>query len=253
MVDCALVIPARLDSRRFPRKLVYPVLERPLVLWTAEAAYRAADGIPLYFAAGDSEIACLLEEAGYQVLMTEPDLPSGTDRLAAANREIRAEILINIQADEPMVTPRQVRELRELAEEGRFDIATLARPFTGIDAFHDPNNVKVLLGEDRRALYFTRAPVPYPRDDKGQHTPALLREAPVRHHLGLYAYRREFLQRFSGLKPGRLEMIERLEQLRALEHGYTIGVGETIDPTVGVDTREDVPRLEAALRSLRAN
>ena len=249
MPDCALVIPARLNSSRFPRKLLAEVLGRPLICWTAEAAHHAAEGLPLYFAVAGEELAGILREAGYETILTDPDLPSGTDRLAAANREIGADIVINIQADEPLVTARQVRQLRDLAASDAFAVGTLARRFTHPEAFYDPNHVKVVVGSGGRALYFSRAAIPYARDRKGEIDEAFLAQAPVLHHLGVYAYTADFLETYARLSPGKLEETEKLEQLRALENGYAIGVGETQTITVGVDVPADIPRLECAIEA----
>lgn len=245
----AVIVPARLASARFPRKLLHPVRGRPLILWTAERISREAPEFPLVFATAEPELAEVLAANGYACVPTDPDLPSGTDRLAAANAAVQADIVINVQADEPLVTGEQIRQLAELAATSDCALATLAIPFRDPADFADPNRVKVVRDHAGHALIFSRAPIPHLRDSGGIATEQWLAgdPPPALLHLGLYAYRADFLGTFASLPPGRLEQIERLEQLRALENGYSIAVGITHQPTVGVDVPADLPRLEAAL------
>jgi 3-deoxy-manno-octulosonate cytidylyltransferase (CMP-KDO synthetase) len=247
MPETAIIVPGRLGSTRFPRKLLAPVRGEPLILWTARAIARAAPELPLYFAVAEEELGRVLREAGQRTVLTDPDLPSGTDRLAAANREVGAGWVINVQADEPLVSSGQIRLLERLARESGAAMATLATRFSEPEAFADENNVKVVCDAAGRALYFSRAPIPCPRGQADAIDATWLKEAGALHHLGLYAYSAGFLEAFAGLEPARLEAIERLEQLRALAHGYTIAVGVVEERTVGVDTPEDLARLEALL------
>ncbi len=244
----AILVPARLASRRFPRKLLAPVLGKPLILWTAEAIRAAAPGTPIWFAVGDAELAELLQVEGWDVVLTDPDLPSGTDRLAAANREIGAQVVLNVQADEPLVSAAQIQALYRQLESPAVNLGTLATPFASVEAFRNENNVKVVCDTAGRALYFSRAPIPYPRGHYSELTPETLAANHCLHHLGLYAYRADFLESFAGWPPGRLEQIEKLEQLRALERGACISVGVVEERTVGVDAPDDLPPLEAILR-----
>lgn len=234
-MDAAILVPARLASVRFPEKLLFNIRGKPLILWTAERLRAIAPELPLWFAVDSEALQAPLEREGFQTILTDPDLPSGSDRLAAANRIIRAEAVLNVQADEPLVRAGQVRSLLELIRRDGVTMATLATPFTSETAFRDPNNVKVVLGADRRALYFSRSPIPFSRDTGGG-----LSDGSCFHHLGLYAYRADFLNVFTSLSKGRLEQKEKLEQLRALEHGFPIHVGISEEPTVGIDTPEDV-------------
>ncbi|MGF1449632.1 MAG: 3-deoxy-manno-octulosonate cytidylyltransferase [Opitutales bacterium] len=245
----SIVVPARLASQRFPRKLLAPVLGKPLILWTAEAIQRAQPELPLWFAVGDSELAEMLTAEGYRIIQTDPDLASGTDRLAVANREIGAEAILNVQADEPLVSRKQIEALAALLENPGVEMATLATPFESVEAFKDVNNVKVVRDETGRALYFSRASIPYPRGHYAELTPDTLHANGCLHHLGLYAYRASLLEAFSSWPPGRLEQVEKLEQLRALERGIPIAVGVVDERTLGVDTPEDLPRLEALLQA----
>ena len=176
-------------------------------------------------------------------LMTRSDHLSGTDRIAEANRQIKAEHVINVQADEPLVTARQIKLLAELIE-GPSEMATLATPFTTAADFLNPNQVKVVCDRAGRALYFSRSPLPYARECQGRVDDAWIWANPCHRHLGLYAYKAALLERFVRLPVGRLEQIEKLEQLRVLENGSDIAVGITEDPTIGVDTPEDADKFE---------
>jgi len=237
MSDCAIIVPARLGSQRFPEKLLQSVQGKPLVLCTADNIRQIAPGIPLYFAVAEEELREVLESAGYQCVMTDPDLPSGTDRIAVANRGIGARWIINVQADEPVLAAEHITQLQGLLGSG-FDMATLATPFPDIEDFRDPNKVKVVTGLKQQALYFSRAPIPCNRDGQSD-----LPENAY-WHLGLYGYSAELLERFSGWSPSVLEKTEKLEQLRILENGGSIGVGITQIRTIGVDVPEDLARLQ---------
>jgi 3-deoxy-manno-octulosonate cytidylyltransferase (CMP-KDO synthetase) len=239
-MSAVIVIPARLASTRFPRKLLHRLAGRTLIEWTAERVRAEAPEFPLWFAVGEPELGDFLSARGYAVVPTDPDLPSGTDRIAAANRTIGAERIINVQADEPLVTGAQIRLLADLLD-GAADLATLATPFRAEADFRDPNRVKVVRDAAGNALYFSRAPIPCDRAGGWPATQALL-------HLGLYAYTAGFLRRFTGWQPGALEQLERLEQLRALENGCRIAVGVTgHDGGFGIDTPADAERFAAML------
>lgn len=243
----ALVVPCRLESTRFPRKLLHPIRNKPLVLWVAERLAAEAPDLPLWFAVDHPLLRDCLEPAGFRTIMTGSQHPSGTDRLAEANRTVRASFVINVQADEPLVSGSQVRALCKLIQTG-CEMATLCTRFTKAADFLNPNQVKVVMNPaGRRALYFSRSPMPYAREPGGRVDDAWVAANPCFKHLGLYAYRADFLEKFVGLPPGRLEQIEKLEQLRALENGFAIGIEQTQDPTIGVDTPEDAAKFEAHL------
>ena len=246
MVKTAIIVPCRLESTRFPRKLLHVIKGKPLLLWVAEKIAREAPDLPLFFAVDAGLLAAPLEAAGFKTIPTSVAHQSGTDRIAEANRTVRAEHVINVQADEPLVTGGQLRRLAELIE-GPVAMATLATPFATAEDFANPNQVKVVLRNDGRALTFSRAPMPYARDRAGQVDDTWVRASGCLRHLGLYAYKAELLEKFARLPVGRLEVIEKLEQLRVLENGYDIAVGLTTDPTIGVDTPEDAVKFEAAL------
>ena len=246
MVKIAIIVPCRLESTRFPRKLLHQIKGKPLLLWVAERIAQQAPDFPLYFAVDTEELRAPLAAAGFKVLMTSVDHQSGTDRLAEANRTVKATHVINVQADEPLVTGAQIRALAELSA-GKVPMATLATRFKRIVDFYNPNQVKVVMRTDGRALYFSRSRLPFSRDLGLTIDDAWLAANPCYKHLGLYAYHAELLEKFATLPPGRYEQIERLEQLRVLENGYDIMVGVMQDPSIGIDTPEDAVKFEQSL------
>ncbi len=242
----SIIVPARLASTRFPSKLLYEVRGKPIILWTAERIRTVAPEFPLYFAVDDDVLERCLSEAGFTAIRTRAEHPSGTDRLAEANATIGAPAVINVQGDEPLVTGEQIRALAAgLA--GNAPIATLAVPFVRPQDFANTNQVKVVRDREGYALYFSRSSMPFARDTSGEVDAAWLAQNHCYRHLGLYAYKADFLSAFSSLEPGLLEQIEKLEQLRAMEHGYRIHVGITDQATIGIDTPEDIAEFEACL------
>ncbi len=236
------IIPARLQSQRLPRKLLREVAGRPLLAWTYEAACACTQLDQIVVAVDSPEIAALCQSKGWPWQMTSPNLPSGTDRLAELSGSLLAEIYVNIQGDEPLITPAHIAALLTPFANPAVDASTLKVPCTP-DEIGNPNAVKVVTAHDGRALYFSRAAIPFDRDGTGQ----------ARHfkHLGLYAYRYAALQRFAALPPGTLEQIEKLEQLRLLENGLAMYVTEIAQATVGVDTEDDLCQVAAILEQRR--
>jgi len=231
------VIPARLASTRLPRKVLREIAGRPMLAWVYGAA-RACDQLDEVVVATDSaEVASLCEENGWACEMTSPDLPSGTDRVYAVAKRRDAAIYVNIQGDEPLLSPGHIAALLEPFRRSHVDVTTLKVRCTP-ENIANPNAVKVVTALDGRALYFSRATIPYDRDGTG---------AEYWKHIGLYAYRKAALERFAGLKPSLLETTERLEQLRMLENGFHLYVAETATDTIGVDTEEDLARVRQIL------
>jgi len=242
----SIIVPARMASTRFPEKLLHLVQGKPIILWTAERIRSEAPEYPLYFAVDHPALAECLEKAGFHSIMTRADHTCGTDRVAEANAIIGAPSVINVQGDEPLVKGEQIRALADGLKTDAA-IATLAVPFREPEAFANPNQVKVVCDRAGYALYFTRSPVPFMRSAGGQVDANWLHSNTCLRHLGLYAYRADFLSRFSSLQPGFLETVEQLEQLRALEHGFRIHVGLTDQPTIGIDTPDDALAFAASL------
>ena len=245
MPEIAIIVPCRLESTRVPRKLLHKIKGRPLLWWVAERIAREAPEFPLWFAVDHALLADCVTAAGFRAIMTGGAHQSGTDRIAEANRTVGAERVINVQADEPLVTGGQLRALADLLDDGDdVPMATLATPFTRAEDFANPNQVKVVMAPSaRRALFFSRSPIPYARDRQGVVDDAWVAANPCFKHLGLYGYRADLLEQFAELPMGRLEQIEKLEQLRVLENGYEIACAVTADPTIGVDTPEDAVKF----------
>lgn len=243
----AIIVPARVASTRFPQKLLHEVRGKPVLLWTADRIKSEAPEFPLWFAVDSDPLRDILDAAGYQVIMTDPAHTCGTDRIAEANRQIGADQVINVQADEPMVTGAQIRRLAELIA-GEAEMATLGAPLKYEKDFENPNHVKLICDAQGHAIYFSRSPIPYFRDSNGMFDATRAAEVPVLIHLGLYAYKKDFLETFSKMAPGKIEQIEKLEMLRVLEQGYRIAVGVSEDSLIEIDTREQVAQFEAVVK-----
>ena len=240
------VIPARLASTRLPRKVLRALNGQPLLAWVVEAAFRCPELTQVIVAADSPEVADLCASRNWPCLLTDPALPSGSDRLFAVARQLPADIYINIQADEPLLEPAHIHALLQPFANPEVVVTTLRVPCPA-NSIADPNVVKVVFAPDNRALYFSRATIPFDRDQNSEAHDS--ENAPYWKHLGLYAYRRSALERFAALPPGHLEQIERLEQLRLLENGIPSHVSETAHDTIGVDTEEDLHRVAAILKS----
>lgn len=237
------VIPARWASSRFPGKPLFPLCGKALLQHVYERASQCQKLSAIVVATDDDRIAQAAEAFGAQVVMTSPDHPTGTDRIAEAAAQFpEASHLINIQGDEPLIEPALVDQLADLlANDCSIDLITAASPIKDPTQLHDPNIVKVVLNAKKDALYFSRAPIPYPRDEDAAQ--------PLR-HIGLYGYRADFLQNFVSWPPAPLELAESLEQLRALHHGARIQVVLTEHEAIGLDTPEQVTLLENLLSRL---
>jgi len=242
------IIPARYASKRLPGKPLALIQGRPMIQHVFERAVKAKTIQRLVIATDDSRIREAASSFGADVLMTSPDHQSGTDRVAEAASQLLLPpeaVVVNIQGDEPLLQPEVVDQLVEtLREAADVPMATLVHPGFGHTDFHDPGVVKVVFDARRRALYFSRAPIPHPREATGPLT--------YYKHIGLYAFRNHFLQQFTKLPPGVLEQMEKLEQLRALEHGFPILVVPTAYDSVSVDTPLDLMKVEDILEDLSA-
>lgn len=243
MAQTAIIVPCRLESTRFPRKLLHQIKGRPLVLWVADRITKEAPEFPLWFAVDDELLHDCVASAGFRAVMTSAAHQSGTDRIAEANRTVQADFVINVQADEPLVSGGQIRALAKLIQ-GAMPMATLATPFRRVVDFYNANQVKVVVRRDGRALFFSRSRLPFSRELGLTIDDAWVAANPCLKHLGLYAYHASLLEKFASLPLGRYEEIEKLEQLRVLENGFEILVGITEDPTIGVDTPQDAAKFE---------
>lgn len=246
-----VVIPARLGSTRLPNKPLLEIAGRPLIEWVWLQA-RASGAASVIIATDDARVQALSGRLGAECMLTSPEHASGTDRIAEVVRRLGLaadEIVVNMQGDEPLMPPAVIaRVAHALAQRPEVDIATAGAPIESLEEFLDPNCVKALAGRDGAALYFSRAPVPWPRDHSAGSRPERF-DGALR-HIGLYAFRVSSLLRFAALEPTPLERIERLEQLRALEHGFAVHIVRlSLDeaPPGGVDTPADVERVARVL------
>ena len=242
-----VAIPARHGSTRLPGKPLRLIAGEPMIVHVARRAL-AAGADEVVVATDDARIADALAGSDIHVAMTRSDHASGSDRLAECARTLGwpdDAIVVNLQGDEPLAPASGIREVAAALADGDAPMATLAMPVASVDELFDPNCVKLVRGEDGRALYFSRAPLPWPRDAFARDRRELPSDVPYLRHIGIYAYRAGFLRRFAGLPRTPLEQIESLEQLRALEHGFAIAVRIAPEPfPPGVDTPEDLARVE---------
>ena len=250
------IVPARLASTRLPGKALIEIAGKPMVCWVAERA-RAARNVDRVIVATDSQqILDAVQQTGIEAVLTAPDHMSGTDRVAeVAGNLPDAEIVVNVQGDEPMISPATIeRAVDTMADEiSKANGAGIVTTWESIESIGDllnPDLVKVVLDDNENAVYFSRSPIPYPRDAVKRHgsPAAALENEPellklFRKHTGLYVYRRDVLLEFTKWPPARLEQIEALEQLRALEHGIRIKVVEACAASTGVDTFADLERV----------
>lgn len=227
-----VIIPARYGSTRFPAKIVATETGRPLVQHVVDQVRQCKRVGRIIVATDDPRIVDVLKPFGTTCQMTSPTHQSGTDRIAEVARGLTDPIVVNVQGDEPEIEPEIVDSLIQRLETSSDDMATAATPFAASADPQDPNLVKVVLTEEGRAIYFSRSAIPYRRD------PAFAGNAGYFLHLGIYAYRREFLLQFAAWRPTVLEQTEKLEQLRALEHGRSIFVLKVNRATNGIDTPE---------------
>ncbi|MCM2265783.1 MAG: 3-deoxy-manno-octulosonate cytidylyltransferase [Desulfuromonadales bacterium] len=241
------IIPARYASTRFPGKPLADLCGKPMIQWVCEGAARCSLVDKVLVATDDARIAEAVAAFGGTAVMTRADHPTGTDRLAEVAAGFDSELFVNVQGDEPLIDPAMIEAaVRPLLDNPAIPMGTLKTPLTSLEEFHNPNVVKVVTDRQGFALYFSRAPIPYPRDFSHQ-LAERWRELATAKHVGLYVYRRDFLLAFPKLTPTPLEEQEKLEQLRALEHGHRIFVAETAMGVQGVDTPEDLERVRRLL------
>ena len=266
------VIPARLASTRLPGKALLEIAGKPMVCWVAERA-RAARNVGRVIVATDSQqIIDAVKSRNIEAVMTAAEHTSGTDRIAEVIAGIpEAEIVVNVQGDEPMISPETIERAvdvmaTEISKPDGAGIVTTWEPIESVDDLLNPDLVKVVVDDDENAVYFSRSPIPYPRDAVKRHAPpdvgaslecgdlsplwSALKNEPdllnaYRKHTGLYVYRRDVLLQFTKWPPSRLEQIEALEQLRALAHGVKIKVVQASATSTGVDTLEDLEKVRA--------
>ena len=232
------VIPARLASTRLPRKMLHEIAGKPLVGWVYESVRLSPLFSDVIIATDSEEIMQSCRRHGWKVQMTSASHRSGTERVHEISHSVTADVYVNVQGDEPLVRPEQIGTLLEVMNDPSVQVGTVKTPCPEKE-IRNPNAVKVVTAPDGRALYFSRATIPFDRDNTGP---------PYFKHLGLYAYRKFALDLFVNRPESTLEKTERLEQLRFLENGIPIYVGETPYDSVGVDTEEDLQRVAEILK-----
>lgn len=245
----AIVIPARYGSSRLPAKPLLKSTGKYLIQHVYDRACAVPSVKIVLVATDDPRIATAVESFGGNVVMTRKTHVSGTDRVAEVAEDLDVDVVVNVQGDEPELNPNDLGRLLELlASDTNADVATLAAPITSMQQWQNPNCVKVVCDREGRALYFSRAPIPFVRDGRPDFTAS---PAQFLQHLGLYAYRREFLLRLAALPPEPLELYEKLEQLRVLALGRAIKVGQVERAWPGVDTLEDYESFVRRFRGRR--
>lgn len=242
------IIPARFGSTRLPGKPLVAINGKPLVYWVWKQAKKAKSLDRVLVATDDARVQRVVQGFGGEAVLTSSAYASGSDRVAAVARKLDYGIVVNIQGDEPLISPAAIdRLVQALQKERDIKVATLAGPIRNESELHDRNVVKVVFDKNDLALYFSRHPVPF-LTSNGKRVLRLQNLSTHYSHIGVYAYRKDFLLKFVSWKPSRLERLERLEQLRILENGYPIRVVKTQTKSISVDTPQDVKKVEKVLK-----
>ncbi|MCM3904803.1 MAG: 3-deoxy-manno-octulosonate cytidylyltransferase [Pyrinomonadaceae bacterium] len=251
-----VLIPARFASTRLPGKALLEIDGKPMICWVAERAMEARNVARVIVATDDERICDVVRSSGVEAVMTRADHASGTDRLAEVAETLEdADIIVNLQGDEPLISAQTIERVIEASDDESVGIVTTWEAIETAADVLNPDVVKIVVDNSGRALYFSRSPVPYPREAVRKHVtletalrnePGLLGE--FRKHTGLYVYRKEVLLEFTRWPQSNLERVECLEQLRALERGVKIKAIEASTPSIGVDTREDLERVRASIQ-----
>jgi len=251
------IIPARYDSTRFPGKVIAPISGKPMIQWVWERTAKAQLVIETLVATDDERVAEVVTGFGGAVVMTSPDHMSGTERVAEAAGKIESDVVVNVQGDEPVIAPESLDlVVQPFLEDDVVALTSLMIPIETYREFIDPNVVKVVCDDQDNAIYFSRSPIPHYRDrdqllaqwEKDGQRPAELKPAPMK-HIGVYAYRSEFLQAVARFPRSELEDAEMLEQLRVLAWGFKIRMVVTAHDAASVDVPEDVEKVEAIIRA----
>jgi 3-deoxy-manno-octulosonate cytidylyltransferase (CMP-KDO synthetase) len=241
------VIPARYASHRLPGKPLIDLLGKPMIQRVYEQAKRAKLLDRVVVATDDQRIVGVVQAFGGDVIMTSADIKSGSDRVAAVPRVIDGDIFVNVQGDEPLIAPDMIDQaVRVVLDDLKAQVGTLAKKIDSLADLQNPSIVKVVVGPDSNALYFSRSTIPFVRDEADQKK--WLAHQTFLKHIGIYVFRKEFLLKYSQLRESPLERAERLEQLRILEHGFHIKVGITNYDSIPIDTKEDVEKVIRLLK-----
>jgi 3-deoxy-manno-octulosonate cytidylyltransferase (CMP-KDO synthetase) len=249
------IIPARYASTRLPGKPLIDIAGKPMILHVVQRAREVSLISHVIVATDDERVFKTVVEAGEEAIMTSPDHRTGTDRLAEVALNLEAEIIVNIQGDEPLIEPATIEAaVAPLLADLSIVLSTTCEPIESVEDIFNPSVVKVVIDQEGFAIYFSRNPIPFPREAVLKHgsVEKALRAQPelsklYSKHTGLYAYRRDFLLTFTGMASTTLEKVEALEQLRALEHGFKIKVVQVAQRSIGVDTPEDLERVRRVM------
>ncbi|MCZ6541807.1 MAG: 3-deoxy-manno-octulosonate cytidylyltransferase [Nitrospinae bacterium] len=248
------IIPARWASTRFPGKPLAQIQNKPMIQWVMEQAQKASRISEVIVATDDVRIVEAVNGFGGKAVMTSPDHATGSDRIAEVASGLKCDIVVNVQGDEPLIPPQNIDQVVDtLEKDPSLNVATLMMAINDPDEIADPHVVKVVADQKGRALYFSRSPIPFHRDEWKSGSPEDLSKSKdkvmrqVYKHIGLYAYTRSFVLELSRMAPTPLEQLEKLEQLRILEHGIPIQIGITEQQSIGVDHSEDLERVERFL------
>jgi 3-deoxy-manno-octulosonate cytidylyltransferase (CMP-KDO synthetase) len=242
------IIPSRYGSIRLPGKPLLKIGGKPLIQHVYERAQRAQRVSEVWVATDDRRIVEAVEQFGGRALLTSPTHRTGTDRVAEATRTIKADLVVNVQGDEPLIDPQMIDQAIEpLTENPDIPMSTVAKRSTSIEELSDPNIVKVVVDQKGFALYFSRSPLPFVRDRHSADSQGFC----FLQHIGLYVYRWDFLQRLAQLEQTPLEKLEKLEQLRVLENGFPIIVLVTDSWSIGVDTQDDLQKARETIEKGR--
>lgn len=241
----SVVIPARYESSRFPAKLLASLGGKPVLKHTLEAVKNMKLADELIVAVDDARLYAAVESWGQKAVMTSTQHNSGLERIASLVDTLQGDLILNVQGDEPLIDPALLDRIVSQAKHSKAAILTAVCPLHTEEEVFNPNLVKVALGQEHRALYFSRSPIPYVRDREPK---AWLQYASFYGHIGVYCYKRAVLEQFANIPPSSLEEAEKLEQLRFLDHGYIIEAIQTDTRPEGVDTLEDLMKLEEKLK-----
>ncbi len=242
-MNSLIVIPARKGSTRLKNKLLLPVKGKPLIAWTVENCLKS--GFPVMVACDSKDFLEVLKDYNIEIVLTPSDLKSGSDRIAYAIKDLDVKYIVNVQGDEPLISPEDIKKIFEYLKNDK--VVTLAYQINNEDDYLNPNVVKVVVDKDNYALYFSRSPIPFYRDIDFYQIYKIF--SPLK-HIGIYGYQKEALIDFSiNLKPSPLEEVEKLEQLRFLYNGYKIKVIKAEKDTIGIDTKKDYEKFCNILNS----
>jgi len=242
-MNTIVIIPARLGSSRLPNKVILDICGKPMVQHVYEAAKQAQNIGEVYIATDSEMVKLVCEKFTSNIIMTSKEHESGTDRLAEAVKELKCDNIINVQGDEPLMDPQLVTKLANVLQRNDVEMVSAMHKITTTEELKSPNSVKVTIDKNFNALYFSRSIIPHHRDDWEtllNHHHVIPEPLRFYKHIGIYGYKKEFLQKYASMKQTYLEKLEKLEQLRVLENGYKIKMIETEYEPVGVDVQEDL-------------